>query len=394
LNKGDVLVKMGWEGSDAVSIEGSGPEEISELLDQSNSTHLNLTVRKANGTEKTVSLNKEKIKNEENAVKGFILKGENRIGYIYLPDFYTAYNGSTGSCANDVAKEIVKLKKENIEGLILDLRFNGGGSLQEALDMAGIFIDDGPLCIIRGKNGKPVTLKDANKGTIYDGPMTLLVNSQSASASELLSAVMQDYNRAVILGCTTYGKGTAQVIMPVDTTGSTNNVQEFGYVKVTTSKFYRVNGKTTQNTGVVPDIVFPDLFDGLHYHESASASALLADTVKRNGYYKPLPALPLSGLAAKSKLRIAGNKDFQSIRLFSRILGDSSIKVKPDLDLKLLKSAKYEAMSNAFDKNMLSADPYYSEANNGWIEKLDRDVYIEESYNILHDLIFQKIPDQ
>lgn len=390
LNKGDVLVKLAWEDSAPVDLTGSDPGEVSDLLSHTGSKLLHLTVRKANGLEKTVSLSREKIKNEENTVKGFILKGESRIGYIYLPDFYTSMNGSGGSCANDVAKEIVKLKKENMEGLILDLRFNGGGSLQEALDMAGIFIDEGPLTIIREKTGRPSALKDVNKGTIYDGPMVVLVNGQSASASELLSAVLQDYSRAVIVGSTTYGKGTAQVIMPVDTTGSANNVQEYGFVKVTTSKFYRVSGRTTQNTGVIPDVTLPDLFDALNYHESASPSALLADTVKRNPYYKPLPALPVAELAAKSGARVMSCKDFQAIRSYSKILSDSSVKNRPPLDLGLVKSTTYEAANNSFDKELISSDPYFLETNNRWIDRLDRDVYIAEGYNILHDLIGSK----
>lgn len=335
LNKGDVITKIGWEGKEQVEVAGIEPDELSELLDGSNTDKLQITVRKANGIEKTTSLIKEKIDNEENNVKGYVLKGPESIGYIYLPDFYTGHEGSNGSCANDVAKEIVKLKKENIRGLILDVRYNGGGSLQEALDMAGIFIDAGPLSMIREKSGKIISLKDMNRGTIYDGPMTLLVNSQSASASELLGAVLQDYNRAVVVGSTTFGKGSAQVIFPVDTSNlplASRNT-EYGFVKITISKFYRVNGRTTQHAGVTPDVALPDIFDGMNYHEAALPAALPSDTIKKNAYYTPLLQLPLGSIVEKSDARVNHNKKFQLIRKYNMMLKDTVTLTEEELSL-------------------------------------------------------------
>src|SRR5437762_8924227 len=170
-------------------------------------------------------LAKEKIETEDDIVKGYVLNGEKKIGYISLPDFYTIWEDESGSgCANDVAKEIVKLKKENIDGLILDVRYNGGGSLGEALQLTGIFIDEGPLLGEKDRNGKLVFLKDPNRGTIYDGPMVLMVNGQSASASEVLAAALQDYHRALIVGSSTYGKATMQEIFPMDTLTSKRDV--------------------------------------------------------------------------------------------------------------------------------------------------------------------------
>src|SRR5688572_21233923 len=174
--------------------------------------------KKTDATIKTVFLRKEKIENEENIVRGFVLKGEKKIGYILLPGFYTEWENESGSsCANDVAKEIVKLKRENIEGLILDVRFNGGGSMGEAMELTGIFIDEGPLAGTKYRDGKVAFMKDPNRGQIYTGPMVLMVNGQSASASEMLAAALQDYNRAVIVGSNTFGKATMQQMMPLDT---------------------------------------------------------------------------------------------------------------------------------------------------------------------------------
>jgi carboxyl-terminal processing protease len=328
LNKGDVLVKLAWEGKEPIDLAGADPAELSELLGSANNLRMDLTVRKANGIEKTASLTKEKMKNEENSIQSVVLKEPGKIGYIYLPDFYTSMGGASGSCANDVAREIIKLKKENITALVLDVRFNGGGSLAEALDMAGIFINEGPLSMIREKTGKPATLKDMNRGTIYDGPMAILVNAQSASASELLAAVLQDYNRAVVIGSRTFGKGTAQIIMPVDTSSSPNKENPpYGFVKITTSKFYRIKGTTTQHAGVVPDITLPDLFDSINYHEDALPAALPSDTIAKNNYYKPLASLPLADLSAKSKARVANSIQFQKVK-------DGSFEYEEDIYIK------------------------------------------------------------
>lgn len=315
LNKGDILVKVAWEGKEAIDLSGADEYEFSELLSAANDMKMHLTVRKANGVEKTASLTKERMKNEENTITSAVFDDSVKTGYIYLPDFYTSMGGASGSCANDVAREIIKLKKQNIRALVLDLRFNGGGSLTEALDMAGIFINDGPLSMLRDRAGKAVTLKDMNRGTIYDGPMAVLVNAQSASASELLAAVLQDYHRAVIIGSPTFGKGTAQIIIPVDTASAPNRENPpYGFVKLTTSKFYRVNGTTTQHAGVVPDILLPDLFDDIDYHEHAYPTALTADTIAKNNYYKPLAALPVETLAMQSRTRVRANPQFANAK--------------------------------------------------------------------------------
>jgi len=416
LNQGDVLVQLKWQNKEPISLEGATAQEVSAILEQSNTDRLEMTVRKTDGMIKTVSLVKEKIRNDDNAVKGFMLKGSRNIGYIYLPGFYTSFEGEASSCANDVAKEIVNLKKENIQGLILDVRYNGGGSLQEALDMAGIFIDEGPLALIKDRAGKTVTLKDMNRGTIYDGPLLLLINGQSASASELLAAVLQDYNRAIITGSNTYGKGTAQIIDLVDTnrnarTVSNNEQPEFGFVKVTIQKFFRVNGTTTQHQGVKPDISLPDVYAELNYTEAASPNSLPADTVARNKYYKPLTALPLSTLKAKSAARVESNAGFEEIKKMAKQLkheqepGPKTISLKwseyyasilkdaPDQQalLKKLQELKpgYTVENTALDKEKLKTDVYAGEMNTRWKDRLLKDIYVHEAFNILSDFIGQ-----
>ncbi|HUC82429.1 MAG TPA: S41 family peptidase, partial [Flavisolibacter sp.] len=214
LNKGDVPVQLKWEGSQPVELAGLEAEDIEALLAKHTKEKLELTVRKGNGQQQTLTLQKQKLEKEENIVKSFVLSGKQNIGYVMLPSFYTEWEDNSGSsCAADVAREIVKLKKDSIAGLILDLRFNGGGSLAEAVEMAGIFIDEGAICQIKKTDAKLETIKDINRGVIYNGPMLVLVNGQSASASELVAAALQDYNRAIIAGTPTYGKATGQNIL-------------------------------------------------------------------------------------------------------------------------------------------------------------------------------------
>lgn len=324
LHKGDVIVKVKSEGKEKEAADLS-EEELSGYLNGTSESDVEITVRTTAGEIKTAVLHKEKVADDEGVVKSYVLRGKQNIGYINLPGFYSredenikdekdiTYDG----CANDVSKEIVKLKKDTIAGLILDLRYNGGGSMWEAMQLAGIFIDIGPVASEKGKDGKVFFLKDPNRGTIYDGPLVVLINGASASASEFVSAALQDYNRAVIAGGTSYGKGTAQQVLPLDTNKIDPNAAYKDFVKVTINKFYRVNGSTTQWKGVVPDILFPDLYADEEYKERHNASALQPDE-SRKGNYQQLPALPIARLAAKSRERTDTAAYFNTIRSFAQ----------------------------------------------------------------------------
>ena len=411
IHKGDELVSLQWEGKEAQDMTGATLEEVYEVIDQSIHDKMLFRFKKTDGTMSNVLLRKEKVENEENIVKSFVLKGEKKIGYILLPGFYTEWENETGSsCANDVAKEILKLKKENIDGLILDVRYNGGGSIGEALEMTGIFIDEGPLVAEKEKNGKLVTLKDPNRGTIYDGPMVLMVNGQSASASEMLAASLQDYNRAVIVGSNTYGKATGQVMFPMDTISSktVSGDTRGDVIKITVGKIYRVTGQTAQLRGVAPDVVLPDAFDGLESGERFEEFPLLADSAKRNNYYKPLPYLPVSELAHRSAARVIANPYFQLIKKIveeqQKILR-SQTRVIPlqvdlfekwmkqrDAELKAMEgegklAGKFTVENNEQDKQLLKNDQYAKEMNTEWLENLAEDIYLQEAFLVLADLI-------
>ncbi len=410
LHKGDQLLSLQWEGKQATNVTGVSLEEVYEVLEESVRDRLVVTVKKNDGTSNTVFLRKEKIENEENIVRGFVLKGEKKIGYILLPGFYSEWENEMGSsCANDVAKEIVKLKKENIDGLIIDVRFNGGGSLREAIEMIGIFIEEGPLATQR-VDGKQVTLKDPNRGTIYDGPLALLVNGQSASASEILAASLQDYNRALIIGSTTHGKSTMQQLFLLDTVTTRPYLGggNIDMMKITRGKLYRLNGLSAQLHGVVPDIPLPDAFAGLELSEKFLPYALSTDTIKANNFYKPLQKLPTAQLAAASEARVKTNNSFRDIMRITSLQKSSwqtgmrfiplkwddfenwIKQVKQDMetmDGEGIPTKKFTIENHTQDKQFLLSNDYAREVNNSWLRNLMEDIYIEESFLVIIDLI-------
>ena len=410
LHDGDELLSLQWEGKEAVDMTGASLEEVYDVLDQPSHNRMVFKFRKADGSTVIVLLRKEKIENDENIVKGFMLKGGKKIGYILLPGFYTEWGNESGSgCANDVAKAIIRLKKENIDGLILDVRYNGGGSVGEALEMAGIFIDEGPLSSEKNKDGKQITLKDPNRGTIYDGPLALMINGQSASASELLAAALQDYNRAVIVGSDSYGKATAQRMFSLDTlSNKAEPVENKEMVKITIAKLYRLTGGSAQFNGVSPDVILPDAFDALEFREKFSKYALIPDTGKKNSYYKPLPSLPASELVRRSAARIIASDEFKEIKKFVEeekkiyAVTTRTIPLKWDSFEKWVKenemdegisneegkpTKKFTVENHVGDKELFRNNVYAKEVNDVWLKNIAGDIYIEEAFSVLLDLI-------
>lgn len=298
----DKIVQVKTKKGKVINAKEAGYKAVSKVLDEAGNEEIEITLRSADGNTRQVKLAKQEAQNEENLVRGYLLNGQKKIGYIALPSFYTSWDEKSGSgCANDLAKEIIKLKREKIEGLVLDLRYNGGGSLQEAVEIAGIFIEAGPMLLIKDAAGKRATIKDPSRGSIYDGPLMVLINGQSASASELVAATLQDYKRAVIMGGTSFGKASMQVMLPLDTTIiSDHSIDENrydpkkvypDYVKVTTGKLYRVNGSTNQRNGVRPDILVPDAFAALSITERSLEYSLESDTISKTLNYTPLSNL-------------------------------------------------------------------------------------------------------
>jgi len=410
LHKGDIITSIKADGKEK-NVADISEEELSSYLNGNSESDVVITVRTSAGETKTAILHKEKVDADEGIVKSYVLHGKQNIGYINLPGFYSREDENTkeddmkdDGCANDVSKEIVKLKKDTIAGLILDLRFNGGGSMWEAMQLAGIFIDIGPVASVKDKEGKVHFLKDPNRGTIYDGPLIVLINGASASASEFVSAVLQDYNRALIVGGTTYGKGTAQQVLPLDTLKPDAHKKYEDYVKVTLEKFYRVNGSTTQWKGVVPDIELPDLYADDEYKEKSNASALQPDNSKL-GTYQQLPVLPVATLALKSKQRTDASEYFKKINNFASWMQQykkertislqwsgyatqyaAAMKMYKQFGKEEKNSSNIAVTNNGFDwQRIMQSTPRSKEINGTYLKHLQNDETLAEAYRILMD---------
>ena len=415
INKGDKIISIQWEGSQPIDVSGASADEIGEMLAANNHAKATITFIKADGTKRQVELAKEQQEDtgDDNKVKSYLLKGAKTIGYISLPSFYEDWEDkrSINGCSNDVAKEILKLKKENIDGLILDVRYNGGGSVMEAVDLAGIFIDAGPITQFKLKEPKPITLKDGNRGTIYDGPMTLMVNGFSASASELLAGTLQDYHRALIVGSSTYGKATGQRILPLDTTINMNdnidNIHTPSFLKLTISQLYRVTGSTAQFKGVVPDIILPDATDAYDTKEKNEPFAIVPNNIDANKYYLPNNPLPISLLQEKGKLYEKEEPYFSTITAYinkkkvSRKKEDVSLKLD-DL-LKNLPKAKddegdkdetefvepkketevYTVALNSYENERVKSDSNLKDVEDGFKKYLSKDPYLKITYRLM-----------
>lgn len=274
ISVGDQILKFSTKNEE-IGINCSTFEKIDKLLNDAKITTVKVTFRKKNGTVYTSNLLKSKIKNYNNTAYSLVVdKGNDlKLGYIKIPSFYYDEFGNN-PVSNDVFKEIFKLKEDKIKGLVIDLEFNGGGSIEECVKLVGMFIDFGPVTVVSSKSDKPTILKDFNRGIVYSDPIVVLVNGLSASASEIFANTLKDYNRAIILGNSTYGKGTMQTIMPLQ-----QNINSTEFAKITIEKFYQINGLSNQRVGVQPHIEIPSLFNDLMPKEKDEKYALQNDTL-------------------------------------------------------------------------------------------------------------------
>ena len=316
LKKGDALLRVAQGAAEPVSIEGWRTAKAVTLIRGKKGSEVRLTVKKPDGSTKIIPIIRDVVVVDEKYAQSSVItdKGQ-KIGYLRLPGFYADFNDNGGrSSSDDVKKELAKLNAEGVKGVIVDLRFNGGGSLGDAVSMAGLFMESGPMVQVRDGQGRTQVLTDNDPRVQYSGPLVVLVNKYSASASEILAAAIQDYHRGVIMGSTsTYGKGTVQRIFDLDDALPTelNNIKPIGSLKLTTQKFYRVNGGSTQFKGVVSDIVVPDLYSYLDQGEKESDYPLKWDEIQP-ARYRPWDAAPaLDRLRANSKARVAANPSFK-----------------------------------------------------------------------------------
>jgi len=381
---------------------------ISEHLQSNEVREVIFIIKNKLGKKMEVPLSKDFQTVDENIIQSFVLQGEQKLGYIQLPSFYSSsdtYSDIPNGCADDIARELIRLQQENIDGLILDLRFNGGGAILEAIRMTGMFINYGPVAIAEYRDEEPQTLKDMERGIGYRGPLTILVNSFSASASELFVGALQDYNRAIVVGTPTHGKGSIQTIMPSNayelTEESMADDISPDFLKTTIGKYYRINGAGVQGVGIVPDIVIPDLFDLEIFRERSNKTALPYSTINKKTYYKPLKKLPIEQLQANSEIRISENTNYRKIdevrqELFANqthpyfILELENIRKLQDeseFDVESETVNLYKISLPTHKQKLLQQDQYQLNQSKIVQEALLQDLQLLEAYHITSELI-------
>ncbi|UOR05790.1 carboxy terminal-processing peptidase [Hymenobacter aerilatus] len=361
LKAGDIITRVGQGAEVPVSVEGMRLDKAIVLIKGKKGTEVRLTVKKSDGSTKIIPIIRDVVIIEDTyAQSATINENGKKYGYIKLPSFYADFNDNGGrSSAGDVKKELEKLQKENIQGLVLDLRFNGGGSLTDAVEMAGLFIDSGPVVQVRSRQGAATVLNDRDPRVQYTGPLVVLVNKFSASASEILAAAIQDYKRGIVMGSTsTYGKGTVQRIFDLDDAlpAEFNSIKPFGSLKLTTQKFYRINGGSTQFKGVMSDIVLPDPYSYLDQGEKESEYPLKWDEIAPARYKTWADAPNVAKLTAASQKRVATDPRFKLMsEMVQRMVqrkNDTSVSLKlttykAEQDKAKIESDKFEAAQKA-----------------------------------------------
>lgn len=415
LKENDEIVKVAQGKEEPVDVTGYAVTDAVKLIrGAEKGTEVRLTVRKADGSLKVITLIRDDIKLEDTFAKSAIIKGENKIGYIYLPEFYADFERPNGArCAADVAKEIEKLKEEKVDGIILDLRGNGGGSLYDVVQMAGLFIEDGPICQVKGRDEKANILRDRDKNVQYDGPLAVMVDGTSASASEIFAAAIQDYKRGVIIGSTsTYGKGTVQrnISLNPDSENSlltSKKSDDLGTVKLTLQKFYRINGGATQLKGVTPDVVLPDRYDYLKFREKDNPDALRWDEISKADY-KTWTSTPSAEMVVSNAVdEVNKSTTFGKIKTNVEWLGKYNDKeyslnlAKYKEEQKQLKAVykqiedlyklpqPLQILNLAADTATINSAQDKMDKNKQWIKFRSTDIYIDESVKVLSKMISQ-----
>lgn len=409
LKAGDAIIKVAQGSSEAVDISNMEMDDAIELIKGKKGTTVTLTVKKPDNTTKEIKIIRDVIEIEETYAKSVLLENKNKIGYIYLPSFYTDFtrSGTAHHCSKDMRIEIEKLKKQGIKSLIVDLRDNGGGSLQEVVEMAGLFFNKGPVVQVRSKNNYVNIMEDRNPDVVWDGPLAIMINHNSASASEILAAAMQDYKRGIIVGTPSFGKGTVQSFVGLDQflIPQLDSLTPYvGSVKITQQKFYRINGGATQLKGVTPDVLLPDPYELIELGEKEMDNPMPWDEIKKANYTE-FNSINYNNLLKNSTARVKKSDQFKLINEQSKEIkskkDDTKYSINLDkyrLEMKYFKdqNKKYEDLRKEiknFNGTLLEEDKLKSSADtaklgreNRWANSISKDIYIHETTNILNDL--------
>ena len=412
----DLITAVKQKGEEAVSIIGMRLDDVVQKIRGDKGSVVILTVKKPDGSVVDIEIERDEVIIDESFARSLILDLPGTIenvGYIRLPKFYSSFENEGGnSCAKDVKEEIEKLNNENVGSIILDLRNNGGGSLKDVVDMSGLFIKDGPIVQVKPRGRDAYVYDDEDSEVHYNGPLVVMVNQFSASASEILAAALQDYERAIIVGSpSTFGKGTVQRFVDLDRAYRGNDdIKPLGNLKITMQKFYRVDGGSTQLKGVEPDIILPNNYHFIETGEKDYDHAMewseIAPVEFNQNVYK---IKDVETIVAKSQARVKANEDFQLIyENAERLKQNRDASVYPlsydefdklndvrEKDAEKFDDLFEDDVPNLIVKNLDidSEDINFDEStiarNEEWLKGVKTDIYLEEVLHILHDMKVQ-----
>ena len=409
LEVGDVILKVRQEDEiEAVNVVGMRLDDAVKLIKGPKGTNVILTLKKVDGSIEDLSIPRDEIELEETYAKTSTVKKEGTtFGIINLPKFYVDFEDyNNRNAASDVKKEIQRLKAEGMQGLVLDLRNNGGGSLKTVVDLGGLFIKEGPIVQVRSTGQDKEVLKDTDRSVEWDGPLVILVNELSASASEILAAAMQDYKRAIVIGSKqTYGKGTVQNIIDLNRMIRGNTNGDMGAFKFTTQKYYRINGGSTQLEGVKSDVVVPDRYSYIDIGEKDQDNPLAWDEIAPAKYTIWNNVFDYETTIQNSKNRMNSSVEIKLIDDNARWVKDmrdqseyqlnfsaysTAIEQKEEEAKRFDELSEYQTDLNfeslPYELPLMAQDSVLKINRTRWRENLSKDIYVEEAINVLSDL--------
>lgn len=408
LEVGDIFLKVAQGDADPVDVVGMKIDDVVKKIKGPKGTEVRLTIKKTDGSIKVITLIRDEIEIEETYLKSSIVeKNGLKYGVIYLPKFYIDFeNADSRDAGKDMAIEVERLKKEGVNGIVLDVRDDGGGSLKTVVDIAGLFIEQGPIVQIKSAAGKKEVLSDKDKKVQWDGPLVIMINCFSASASEILAAAIQDYKRGVIIGSKqSYGKGTVQNVIDLNQFVRNSSIGDLGALKTTTQKFYRINGGSTQLDGVSSDVIMPDRYSYVKMGERDVDNAMPWDKIDAAEYTVWDKQINFNAAIANSKKRLAENNQFKLIDENAKWINERSEDNVYSLDIDKFQAEqktldatakKYKSVLEYKNQLKFTSLPYESEAmktdlalkekRQRWHESLSKDIYVDEALNVLGDL--------
>lgn len=407
VEKGDVLVKVQQGGSnEKTDLAGLAMSDVIKLTRGQKGTTVTITFRKNDGSLKEVTIQREALQMEDTFVKSAIINDSSKIGYISFPKFYTNFGDANGrSCAADMAVELEKLKAENVDGIVIDIRDNTGGSLGEVINMVGLFIKEGPVVQVKSAVGAPYVSTVKNNNVVYDGPLVVLVNEMSASAAEIFAAAIQDYHRGIVIGAaSTYGKGSVQRGFGVGETRNTYSPEslDLGTIHITLQKYYRITGAATQLKGVAPDILLPGIYEPYKMQEKDNPTALKWDTIKPAPFVLSMHSQEVSKTIADAGTRIEKDSLLLSLRKNIHWLENRSNMHSMKLEKYRAEKKQLQQTIATIRKQMVTSDSmtvvntayaqedlkgkeqFRTDSNKAWLNSLKKDLFLSEAVLVMH----------